>query len=55
MGEQCLAAGKLLISHIGSPGETRTGYRQFLARWKDADPDIAMLKEAKAEYAKLRD
>ena len=23
-------------------------------RWKDADPDIPILKEAKAEYAKLK-
>jgi len=25
-----------------------------LALWKDADPDIAILKQAKAEYAKLQ-
>jgi len=25
-----------------------------LALWKDADPDIPILKEAKAEYAKLQ-
>jgi len=29
-------------------------YRDFLALWKEADPDIPILKEAKAEYAKLR-
>ena len=29
-------------------------YKDFLALWKDADPDIAILKEAKAEYAKLQ-
>jgi predicted Zn-dependent protease len=29
-------------------------YRDFLALWKDADPDIPILKQAKAEYAKLR-
>ncbi len=28
-------------------------YRQFFELWKDADPDIRVLKEAKAEYAKL--
>jgi hypothetical protein len=28
-------------------------YQDFLALWKDADPDIPILKEAKAEYAKL--
>jgi hypothetical protein len=26
----------------------------FLAIWKDADPDIPILKQAKAEYAKLQ-
>jgi hypothetical protein len=29
-------------------------YKDFLALWKDADPDIPLLKEAKAEYAKLQ-
>jgi len=29
-------------------------YRDFLALWKDADPDIPILKQAKAEYAKLQ-
>jgi hypothetical protein len=29
-------------------------YQDFLALWKDADPDIPLLKEAKAEYAKLQ-
>jgi hypothetical protein len=29
-------------------------YRDFLTLWKDADPDIAVVKEAKAESAKLQ-
>jgi hypothetical protein len=29
-------------------------YKDFLTLWKDADPDIPILKEAKVEYAKLR-
>ena len=29
-------------------------YKAFLTLWKDADPDIPILKEAKAEYAKLQ-
>jgi serine/threonine protein kinase/tetratricopeptide (TPR) repeat protein len=29
-------------------------YKDFLALWKDADPDIPVLKEAKAEYARLQ-
>jgi len=31
----------------------RTAYQDFFALWKDADPDVPILKEAKAEYAKL--
>jgi len=29
-------------------------YKDFLTLWRDADPDIPILKEAKAEYAKLQ-
>jgi hypothetical protein len=29
-------------------------YKDFLSLWKDADPDISILKEAKAEFAKLQ-
>jgi hypothetical protein len=29
-------------------------YKDFLTLWKDADADIPILKEAKAEYAKLQ-
>jgi hypothetical protein len=31
----------------------RAAYKDFLTLWKDADPDIPILKQAKAEYAKL--
>ncbi len=31
-----------------------TAYKDFLALWKDADPDIPILKAAKAEYARLQ-
>jgi eukaryotic-like serine/threonine-protein kinase len=34
--------------------KTRASYNDFLTLWKDADPDIPILKQAKAEYAKLR-
>lgn len=33
--------------------KARVAYQDFLALWKDADPDIPLLKQAKAEYAKL--
>jgi len=29
-------------------------YKDFPTLWKDADPDIPILRQAKAEYAKLR-
>jgi hypothetical protein len=29
-------------------------YKDFLTLWKDADPDVPILKEAKAEYARLQ-
>jgi eukaryotic-like serine/threonine-protein kinase len=38
----------------GDPPKAKAAYRDFFNLWKDADPDIPILKEAKAEYAKLR-
>jgi eukaryotic-like serine/threonine-protein kinase len=38
----------------GDTSAARTAYQDFFALWKDADPDIPILKEAKAEYAKLK-
>jgi eukaryotic-like serine/threonine-protein kinase len=38
----------------GDTTKARTAYADFLALWKDADPDIPILKQAKAEYAKLQ-
>ncbi len=38
----------------GDSSKARTAYQDFLASWKDADPDIPILKAAKAEYAKLQ-
>jgi eukaryotic-like serine/threonine-protein kinase len=34
--------------------KAKSAYQDFFALWKDADPDIPILKEAKAEYAKLQ-
>jgi tetratricopeptide (TPR) repeat protein/predicted Ser/Thr protein kinase len=34
--------------------KARAAYQDFLTLWKDADPDIPILKEAKSEYAKLK-
>ncbi len=38
----------------GDRTRSRNSYEAFLALWKDADPDTPILKEAKAEYAKLQ-
>ncbi len=38
----------------GDGEKARAAYKQFLTVWKDADPDIPILKEAQAEYAKLQ-
>ena len=38
----------------GDTAKAKTAYQDFLTVWKDADPDVPMLKEAKAEYAKLQ-
>jgi hypothetical protein len=38
---------------MGDEDSARKWYEDFLALWKDADPDIPILKQAKAEYAKL--
>ncbi|MGB8968763.1 MAG: tetratricopeptide repeat protein, partial [Candidatus Sulfotelmatobacter sp.] len=41
-------------AEAGDAGGARTAYQDFFALWKDADPGVPILKEAKAEYAKLQ-
>ncbi len=38
----------------GDTAKARAAYQDFLTIWKDADPEVPILKEAKAEYAKLK-
>jgi eukaryotic-like serine/threonine-protein kinase len=38
----------------GDKAKAAKAYGDFLALWRDADPDIPILKQAKAEYAKLQ-
>ena len=38
----------------GDHTNARKSYEEFLALWKDADPDLPVLKQAKAEYAKVQ-
>lgn len=37
----------------GENARAKTAYQDFLVLWRDADPDVPILKQAKAEYAKL--
>ena len=67
MGIQCRDAVELLIrqsaTHLqfgraqvmmGDEVAARKSYQDFLTLWKDADPDIPVYEQAKAEYAKLQ-
>ena len=38
----------------GDTSKAKAAYQNFFSLWKDADSDITILKEAKAEYAKLQ-
>jgi len=38
----------------GDTAKAKASYEDFFALWRDADPDIPILKQAKAEYARLR-
>jgi hypothetical protein len=38
----------------GDATKARVAYQDFFTLWKDADPDIPILKQAKEEYAKLK-
>ena len=38
----------------GDTARAKSDYQDFLSLWKDADPDIPILKQAKVEYAKLQ-
>jgi eukaryotic-like serine/threonine-protein kinase len=46
-----MARGYALASETA---KSRTAYQDFFTLWKDADPEIPILKQAKAEYAKLQ-
>jgi eukaryotic-like serine/threonine-protein kinase len=42
------------LSLTGDTAGARTAYQDLFAQWKDADPDLPLLKQAKLEYAKLQ-
>ena len=38
----------------GDTAKAKAAYQDFLSLWKDADPDLPILKEAKSEFAPLK-
>src|SRR5207248_2019617 len=38
---------------MGDNASARKSYEEFLIIWKDADPDVPIYQQAKAEYARL--
>ena len=48
-----LGLGRAAVLQGDAP-KARLAYQDFFAMWKDADPDVPILKEAKAEYEKLK-
>jgi hypothetical protein len=47
-----LQLGRALVL-AGERNEAKAAYQEFLALWKNADTDIPILQQAKAEYSKL--
>jgi serine/threonine protein kinase/tetratricopeptide (TPR) repeat protein len=48
-----LGLGRAYVLQDDIP-KAKAAYQDFLALWKDADPDIPVIKQAKSEYAKLK-
>jgi hypothetical protein len=42
------------LALAGDTADARSAYQDLFVVWKDADPDLPSLKQAKSEYAKLR-
>jgi hypothetical protein len=42
------------LAASGDRAKSAATYKELLALWKDADPDIPVYRQAKAEYAKLQ-
>jgi cytochrome c556 len=54
--EQAAAQYKVIVDNPGHEFDARSRmeYEAFLAVWKNGDPDVPVLKAAKAELARLR-
>ena len=44
----------MISADIERTAEAKAAYQDFLTLWEDADPDVSVLKQAKAESARLR-
>jgi hypothetical protein len=58
MGDPIGALARLELGRAfalsGDKTKAKTAFQDFLTLWKDADPGIPILKQARAEYAKLQ-
>src|SRR5207245_989919 len=48
-----LGVGRAMVLS-GDTAKAKTAYQDFFAAWKDADPDVPILKLAQTEYSKLK-
>jgi len=53
-GARALLEKARALARAGDQSGARAGYQEFLVLWKDADPDVPLLAQARAEYAKLK-
>jgi hypothetical protein len=44
--------GRCVYALHGDAAKAKAAYQDFLTLWKDADPDVPVLKQAKTEFAK---
>ncbi len=53
-GARALLEKARSLARSGDQMGARAAYQEFLLLWKDADPDVSVLAQAQAEYAKLK-
>ena len=58
MGDPIGARARLQLARVyvlsGDVAKAKAAYEDFFTLWKDSDPDIPVLKDAKGEYVKLQ-
>jgi hypothetical protein len=43
-----------IFARLGNTAKAKAAYEDVLTIWKDADPDVPVIDQARAEYAKLQ-